>query len=201
MSSFTNRHNLNYQFVTNDYGITLNKKGINAITRRRRIEQSRAKKELDKVKDIQISQGGVPFATVEQRTTHFSVPDVTGISIPKDFDFNKVRSKERLEDIIEVGKKRVDPDYYDKRKKQMQDNFIVALEGSFDSEADELVERIKKVHPDEFYELYLSIEEFDFDVFDSEGITVIARESQIDKMMLYLNDYEGGKRNNDLEPF
>ena len=201
--SFTNRANLNYQFVTNIHGVTTSKKHINELTRMRKREQRRANEELAKQMDKTISQGGKVYTTVAQRTLHMSVPDVTGVTIPKDFDFKKVRSQSRLKEVEEVGLRRQQPEYYDGRKIQMKENFISLLEQTFDGDSDELSGRLRSMTPDDFYELYISHEEFDFDLYDSEGNLIGDSDGHIEKMLLILDRFDEGisNVNDDLRHF
>lgn len=204
VGSFTNRYNLRYQFVTNPYGVTASKSEINEIERMRKREQRVAREEYNRVKDKIIHQGGKPFATVEQRTTHFSMPDVTGVTIPKDFDFSKVRSQRRLDEIKEIGERRQYPEHYDWRKEQMKMNFMKGLEESYDSEADELIDRLANLPPDDFYFLYIGNTEFDFDELfyeDGEAVGITNREGHINKMMNVLDRFEREIRNPDLDGF
>lgn len=81
---------------------------------------------------------------------------------------------------------------------RMKENFIIALEGSFNSLADELIKKIKDVPADDFYEIYLQFDEFDFDYFDTEGQTVVADETEVGQMLKYIEMYENGSINKDL---
>lgn len=204
VSSFTNRSNQRYQFVTNKHKMTLSKSEIHHIEVKRRREQHFAREEIKRVKDLKVKQDGKEFATVEQRTLHFSESDVTGVTVPRDFDFEKVVSKSHLNQILDVGERRQDPKYYDQRKEKMKDNFINGIIDSFDSESDELVERLKKMSASDFYLLYLTNEEFDFDELyykDGEAAGLTNEPEQIDKLMTILDSYDVDIRNPDLDGF
>lgn len=201
-AKFTNRSNTEYQFVKNKYDVVASKKEIYDITKATKRAQRLAKKELDKYMDKTVHYRGKPFETVEKRTTHFSVPDVTGISVPKDFKFEDVRNYTRLTDIKESAERKSKNDYYDTRKAQMKVNFINALEGSFNSESAEIVDMIKAMDSDIFYEFYLSFPDvFDFNLYDSDGQDVLASNNALSEMTSYIKDYNLGKFDFDLKDF
>lgn len=204
IQSFTNRYNLRYQFVTNKYGVTTDKATIAGIQRRRRREQNVARQEINRIKDEQVKVHGKPHATVGQRMQLLGESEIAGVTVPKDFKFDEVRDKGRLQEIIEVGKKRQYPKYYDERKERMKDNFIVALSDSFNNEADELIERIYNMMGDDFYHVYITNEEFDFDelYYDyGEIIGLTNTEEQVTKLMAILDRFENETRNNKLDDF
>ena len=168
--SFTNIGNTEYQFVKNPYGVVASKRDIYKITQDTKQAQRIARKKIDEQLDKPVYHGGEQVGTVRDRTHFMSEPDVTGIHVPKDFDFSKVRNKRRLEDIGSSMENRKKEKYYDERNKRMLDNFISTLEGHFNSESDELIEELKTINPDDFYGLYQSnFYVFDFNLYDSEG--------------------------------
>lgn len=182
---FRNRAVTDYQFVKNEYGVVASKKQLNKIERKTRKAQKLADEKISELEDKPFYSGGK-----EQGTVGLQRPAKSGIYRPHDFDFSKVRSRQRLREIEGAMDKKSDESYYDERSKRMQDNFIEALEGSFNSLADELIDKIKKVPPDDFYQLYLMFDEFDFIYFDTEGQSVESDETSIGQMMKYIERYE-----------
>ena len=75
----------------------------------------------------------------------------------------------------------------------MIENFIDILKLSFHSGADELIEELKKINPDDFYEMYLMFDEFDFSLFDSEGQMLGADEGTIAQMLSYAKAFNNGE--------
>ena len=128
-------------------------------------------------------------------------PNVAGITIPKDFDFSKVRNQQRLEQIEQNVRKRANPKYFDKRMETMKENFMTILGLSFNSDADELIEKLKGIPAEDFYEMYLMFDEFDFDLYSSENIGAITDEGNIEKMLSYIDRYQRGDINFDLKGF
>lgn len=173
VESFLNPYNQKYQFITNEYGVTISKSELFHLKRRRKLEQMHAQKELEKVKDLPIyhrneqmvRRGGKREMTVGEYT-HFMGADAThDIQVPKDINFGEIRNMRRLKRLIEISKRRSQPNYYKKQQQLMKENFIKGLQESFDSHADELVERLKALTEEEFYHLYIQNIEFEFDDF------------------------------------
>lgn len=181
---FTNRSVSEFQFVKNPYGVVTTKKDIYQIEQATRQAQRLADEKIKEVLDQPTFHDGEQIGTVGDRAHYMKEPDVTGIHRPSDFDFSQVRSKRRLDDLREGMEKRSKEEYYDERNKRMLDNFINILEGSFHSEADDLIEELKTINPDDFYGLYQSnFTVFDFNLYDSEGQMVNADLSHVEGMM------------------
>lgn len=190
---FRSRTNPKYQFVKNQYGVSASKEELRIIEQKTKEAQRLADEQIKKYEDKPFISGGE-----EQGTVGMQRPNKTGIYRPADFDFDEVRSRQRLEEIKESVEKKSEPEYYDERLERMKQNFIVALEGSFNSLADELVEEIKKIPAEDFYQIYLMFDEFDFDYFDTEGQMVTADETSVGQMMKYVQRYHRGDLDTDL---
>lgn len=198
VESFTNRNNLNYQFVKNDYGTVASKKELNQITRDIKKAQRLADEKIKSIEKLPFAQGG----TVGQRLPMFGRNNPSGITRPKDFNFGRVRSKSDLDRIAERARQKSTEKYYDQRNWQMRENFKEILGLSFHSDADNLVELVDKIHPDDFYEIYqMHFDIFDFDLYDSEGQQVDAPENAIHQMTTYLEKYLAGEMSLDMKGF
>jgi transcription-repair coupling factor (superfamily II helicase) len=156
LESFTNRNNLKFQFVKNEFGVVATKSELNEITRNRNKEIRVAKEKLKQEKKDPIRK---------QELLKMADPSRAGIHIPKPFNFKEVKSRTRLEDIAETSKRRSDPEFYNKRSEKMKDTFIRELEEAFNSDANYLVEQLKTMNPDEFLDLYKKYPSFDFQIF------------------------------------
>lgn len=199
--SFTNRANTNYQFVKNEYGVVASKKRINEIKKETKEAQRLAIHMTENATNKPFISGDKVQGTVGQRMMQMGRPNVAGITIPKDFDFSKVRNPQRLEQIEQNMKKRSNPKYFDKRMETMKENFMTILGLSFNSDADELIEKLKGIPAEDFYEMYLMFDEFDFDLYSSENISAITDEGNIEKMLGYIDRYQRGDINFDLKEF
>jgi hypothetical protein len=199
--SFTNRANQNYQFVKNDYGVVASKKKIHEIENATKEAQRLAIHMTENATNKPFISGDKVQGTVGQRMMQMGKPNVAGITIPKNFDFSKVRNQQRLEQIEQNMVKRSNPKYFDKRLETMKQNFMDILQLSFNSDADELIEKLKGIPTDDFYEMYLMFDEFDFDLYSSENIGAIADEGNIKKMLSYIDRYYRGDIDFNLKGF
>lgn len=197
--SFTNRANTHYQFKRNQHGVSASKFLLNEIERNTKKAQDLAKREIERVKDKMTATG----STVGQLSQQMGRPETyTGVSRVADFNFENVKSYRDLMRRREVIEKKANPSHYDQRKQQMKENFQEILRLSFHSDVDELVDKIGKIPADDFYEMYLIyIDDFDFDLYDSEGQNVLGGEDQISVLLSHVDDYLEGNMNFDLKDF
>ena len=199
--SFTNRYNLDYQFVKNPHGVVASKSEIRRIeraTKRAQINARRKRREIE----AQMSE------EMKQQRGMLQRPDLQGFSVPKDFDFKTVKDRWRLEDIERNMERRADDTYYDKAMKTMQDNFIRSVEGTLGSlgaDGENVIERLKGLSPESFYDLYLQYNEvFSFELWDSQGQMIPSYEEvqgHLSKMDSVVQRYEDGKVDTDLKKF
>ena len=166
MKSFTNRYNPRFQYVKNVYGVWGNKKDIHYAERQNKANINRAIKELNKVDKVKKQNQDLEF-----KELLLGKETVANVSVPNAFDFSKIRYQSTWRDKLNSIKNRSKPDYYDKRKWQMQQNFIDIIHLSFHSDADKLVKELKSFTPDEFYDFYLNnVYLVDFEAYDSDGM-------------------------------
>lgn len=191
VESFRNRANTNYQFEKNQHGIVVSKRKLNELERLTKKAQKRVRKEIEKFQDKPFISGGQ-----QQGTIGLQRPNKGNLYVPKDFNFDEVNSESRLNDIEESLLKKIDDKEYDIRLARMKENFIEALSGSFNSEAEKLIKMIRKVDDFDFYQLYMTYDEFDFDYFDTDGQGVSADEKSIGDMEKYIQLYNEGKIEN-----
>lgn len=201
----TNRANTEFQFVKNPFGVVASKKEIREIERNTKKAQRIAEQKLKEIEKKPFISGGKEQGTVGQRMKQMAKPEtMTGINVPKDFNFDKIRDRKQLERKREGLERRIDENYYDKKMEQMKENFVRILELSLHNDADVLVEELKKMPADDFYEMYLMFDEFDFALWDSDGI-IFGREEEamnhVSKMLTYVERYKEGKINMDMKGF
>lgn len=199
MRSFTDRRNLNYQYVKNDYDVVASKSQINEINKNIELANKRAQELREKNKDKPIiSAGEKTVATVGGQQEILKNPSSL-LSNHKKFDFDKVTSNEELEWELNRSRKISDVYYYDRRLETLKDNFIRSVEGSFNSLADDLVKELREIRADHFYEMFQMYAELDFALFDSEGQIVTANEGILYQIESYVDDYKAGKINFELK--
>lgn len=204
VSSFTNRYNLNYQFVTNKHGVTENKANLQRLERENKRAIRKAQDEIDRIKDMQTKRAGEETGKkFGEKVALWADENRTGIHVPAPFDFDRFKSKYDYEKRKEKIEERSKPEYYNKRQVTFQDNFIKSLEGSFNSDADPLIDEIKSLPSKVFFELYIQNDEFDFErfVYDNEGVYDDSDMNDINAMMSVINKYKSGKNDTDLWGF
>lgn len=200
VQSFTNRNNLNFQFKMNPYGIVTSKADLMKIEsdNRKAIRIANQKlKEQEKRQQKQLSEGKTPIGMI--------APNTNFVQEVKQFNFNKVRSMERLNTLREANEKKADPKNYDEKAERMRRNFVSILEQSLNSDADALIERILAMPVDDFVELFdKEWEAFDFTMWSSEQLIFDTHNEAMQKvseMMSHLDVYERGGVNMDLKGF
>ena len=195
--SFTNRNNLNFQFKMNPYGIVTSKADLHRIELDNKRAIRDAERRMKEQAKLETKQGESKVGMI--------APNRNFVQQVNKFDFNKVRSYERLNSLREANKEKADPQFYDKKMIRFRDNFISILEQSLNSDADALVERLRGLAPDDFVELYDQYwMDFDFDMWDSEQILFGSHDEAMKKvsaMMSHIDTFERGGVNMDLKGF
>ncbi len=199
--SFTSRYNLNYQYKKNKYGVVATKKEINEITRMTHRAQELAKKRIKEAEKKPFISGGKEQGTVGQQMKQMSRPNAAGINVPSGFNFENISTRSRLEKKRESMEQRAKGEFYDRMNEQMKENYIHLLEKSYNSDADDLVRKLKEMPAEDFYEMYLMFDEFDFNL---EYVTAFYGQphgSRLQQMETYIDRYNQGKINMDLKGF
>lgn len=199
--SFTDRNNRNYQFVKNQHGVVASKAYLDTLQENVKKAQKLSTELTTRFDDREIIRKGKPTGiTVAEQKMFFANPD-KGIGKVRDFNFDDITSKRTLERRYDEALLRSDEAYYAESLERMQDNFIRSVEGSFNSEADYLIDLLRLIPPDVFYELYAIHGEIDFEIFDSEGQYVTANEDILERIEMYVEDYLKGKTDLSLKGF
>lgn len=202
VTRFTNRHNPAYQFVKNANDVPISRKEITTIKKDVEKGQRLADKKAEALRDKDLNAYGKPIGKLSQTMDKMAKPIVPGISRPKDFDIDKVESRKDLETLKERYAKRADPETFSKRNIDMQKTFLTELSETFNSDADDVIDLLKAIPPDEFYELYLQNEEFDFKLFyPMEGVEQEESLKELKAVESVLTRYWAGKINFDLMGF
>lgn len=164
-SSFTNRYNLRYQFKTNKYGVTASVAELNEIERKNKLSQRLAKQKQKEYSKKPFMQGGKQYGTVGDRFGMMKKPKNVGFDIPGDFNFEVFQTRGELNRRKEIIERRANPKNFDRRLENFKDRYIVGIEERFNSDADDVVSKLKDMPADELYRLYLEYGEFQ-ELFD-----------------------------------
>jgi hypothetical protein len=194
MSEFTNRSKKNYQFEKNQYGIVGSEKLLHQIDKDTKDAQYLADKERAKLENLPFFSRFKKQAETTSQRIAISGDESrkTGVYRPDEFNFVNIRDISSLLDKSENVHVKAHEEYYDKRKEKMKENFIKILQSQFNSDADELVQKIRNIPADYFYEMYIMFDEFDFDEYSSEGNDDMRDMDNLQMMMGYVDAFESG---------
>ena len=207
MEFFLDRSNWKYQFVKNKNGVSISRSELNKLQRQTKLAQEKAQKQLKQAQKLPFIAGGKQYGTVGDRINQMANTNELGIYIPPDFNFDAIQNQSQLNMKRQSIEKRVNPTEIDKRMEQMKSNFISVLEASFNSDAEELVEKLRDVPADDFLEMYYMFEEFDFALYRSDPDESMSEEARdtgmndISQMLAYIGAYEKGNLNFDMKGF
>lgn len=203
---FTNRNVRAYQFVQNDSGTVLSKKEVSKMKRNLDLHIKRIRKENKRLSKLPFIQGGkLRSGTVGDRMGMArEISDITNLQEPMPFNINRFQSREDVEERMQDLERFADPNYLKNRRATVKDNFITALTKSFNSDSEDLIEKIKNIDSDEFYEMFLMFDEINFQDFDSDGHgkdnTATVR--TLERINNYIDRYENYKSmSGDLQKF
>jgi hypothetical protein len=202
LSSFTNKNNQRYQFRKNEHGVVASKAEINKITRENKRARRLADQETKKIENLPfVSRGKKTEMTAGERRKMLRYPTTAGISKPEVFDFSKIQSQHELDYVKRKNEAKSTPVFYDEKLIQFKKNWIAMMEQGFHGEEDDIVDKLKSLPPDVFYEIYQMFDEFDFRYYDSENQGGINDKNRGNLEIIegYLNDYFLGNLNLDLK--
>jgi hypothetical protein len=154
-SSFTNRNNTRYQFRKNKNGLVQSVKQINEFKRLNRLERQHAKEKQKKIANLPFMHQGEQVGTVGQRFGMMKRPKNVGFSVPAEFNFDNFHSYYELERRKEIMQKRADPKHFDKRLNNFVERYIEGLSEMFNSDADDVIDKIRQIPEHVFYDMYL----------------------------------------------
>lgn len=207
-ASFLDRGNWKYQYVKNKNGVSISKSEKSQLERKTKVAQERAKKEIKRVKKLPFISGGKQYGTLEDRLYQMKDANELGIYVPPDFNFDSIQNLSQLNMKRNSVEKRLNQQSIDKRMDDMKDNFIKVLKFSFNSDADELVEKIDNIPSDDFLEIYRMFDEFDFALYRSPKDQIMHTQVEedeylgdINQMLVYIDKYERGELNFDMKGF
>lgn len=169
MRNFTNRRNKDFKFVTNKYGVSAS---VSELERAKSLTDQaieRSKQFIDEVKDYPTYDRGKREGKVGDNIDRMGDGNATGINTPVEFDFNKIQTRVRFDVRVENMERKITEEYYDETKERMKENYLEILELALNSDADEVIEKIKDMSADGFYQMWLQISEIDFNLYSSEG--------------------------------
>lgn len=207
-ASFLDRGNWKYQFKKNKNGVSKSVKEIKQLQKETKLAQQKAKKKLKEISKYPFVAGGNQYGTVGDRINQMKNTNELGIYVPPDFNFDVIQNNKQFDMKRKQIEKKLNPDEITKTMEVMKNNFMTVLEHSFNSDAQELIEKIKDVPADDFLEMYYMFEEFDFALYRSPKDQIMHNETteeehmaDVNQMMIYIEKYEKGILNFDMKGF
>jgi hypothetical protein len=201
MSSFTDRNNLNYQYVKNKWGLVMRKADLNEAYENNKKERENAQEFIDRFKEKEYQINGKDAGyTVGDRMTLYEKENAAGITVPDVFDFDNYQDRSRLEGRLETMEEKADGVFFDRSMRQMKENFMAVLRGSFNSESDDIIDMIDAMPEDDFFELFLQSAEFTFEDYASDG-SIDGTAEQAELLRGYLKEYYMGNVDTSLKGF
>jgi hypothetical protein len=202
VKKFTNVANRNYQFVKNEHGVVASKKEIADFERATKQAQREVEKKIKEIARMPVKSKGKQITTVGQVMSQLRTPEkMTGIAPVRDFDFDNFHSREAFEEKKKTIEEKASGEFYDKKMQLVKENFMLKMERSFNSDADELIERLKSIPAEDFYELFLQNEEFKFEPYYTNQYNHMSHDEQIGAMEKILDMYDRGDFDRDLQGF
>lgn len=202
IKSFTNRANLKYQFQKNEHGFVATKKEVRFIEKHNKQSIENATKEIARIENKDYYVSGKRVGKLKEYYSQFADNPI-GITIPNKFEFKNIKNRSQLNYWKESVKKKSDTGYYGRRMSDMQKNFIEMMEFTYNSEADSVVEKLRNLPADDFYDIYLQFPDvFDFKLYASKGSrNETVHEGNLRKIETYLDQYYNGELDQDLKGF
>lgn len=201
IESFTDRTNPEYQYEVNAKGVVASKAELERIKENYRKAQENAENFIGKYVDKPYSVGGKEMGyTVGDRMTLYRDRNLAGIRVDDDFDFDKFETRARLEGKAELMEEKASGKYFGQSMERMKHNFMTALRGTFNGAADEVIDMIDIIPPDDFFELFLMKAEFTFEDYASDG-SIDGSEAQLELLKSYVEEYFRGEVDMSLKHF
>lgn len=179
----TNSRGMRYPRIVSTKGKSVTKKA-----------QQQVDEMVDEFSDLPVYSDGEIIGKASDRQLALSDREAFGLYKPEDFDIENYSNPKSIEKNISRNEERQEQSYYDERMEQMRENFISMFSDTDDEDNEEIVDRIRKINPRDFYEMYLMIPEMAFEDWDSDtGSYISGDKSPSEVIGYYLDLYESGK--------
>ena len=116
------------------------------------------------------------------------------------FNFETIDRPSRLDRKLRNLEERADPNYFENQMQIMKENYMRGMEKAFNSDADFLLKKFEELPADVFYELYLMVDEINFEFHYKED-KENPNEGQLGRINDYLEKYKKGELDMSLKGF
>jgi hypothetical protein len=196
---FTDRGYSRFQFMKNEDGLAISKQVQERAKKNSEIAIESAKKLIEAKKELPIAGGRT---TLGERLEMQKDDDVGGIRVPKPFDFDVIRTKRRLLEKLEnLEKRRGKAEYFEWRNSVYKDNFMYVLRQAFNSDANDVLEKLEKMDNGDFFDMSLRYEEMQIDNYYRAHNQIVGEDEDLQKVRSYLEAYENGDEDFSLRNF
>ena len=194
MNSITKRSFTPLKIETNSRGMRYPR----IVSTKGKSVTKKAQKQVDEMvgefSDLPVYSDGEIIGKASDRQLALSDREAFGLYKPEDFDIENYSNPKSVEKNISRNEERQQQSYYDERMEQMRENFISMFSDTDDEDNEEIIDRIRKINPRDFYEMYLMIPEMAFEDWDSDtGSYISGDKSPSEVIGYYLDLYESGK--------
>lgn len=195
---FTNRYNTRYQYVTNSAGKSFNKEKVRKAEKATKIANYKIRQRQEQMSNLPVYYKGKQISTVGREEARRQYSQISSTREYPEFDINNIQTESRLDDIIAYRTERAKADHFDKRDLQMRDNFIKMLEGQYGSNADKIIEEVKKLNGLQFVELFAMTRDIEMSSYYSKESEDEEINGRLDQFMENVNRF---KKNKNMQSF
>lgn len=202
MKSFTNRANERYQFKQNQHGVVASKRDLKRIEKKEAKAQKMFEQKLEAQRNKPFFMNGKQVGTQEFKSLWLAKGDIGGFYKWKPFDWENTKDPHAVRKRLKKLDKVLQPNYFETRTNRMKQSFIEELKFSFNAEANQVIDMLQYLQPDDFYELYQMFPDvFDFRLYASENSGGASDIDDLLAMQGYLEDFFQGRIDMDLKQF
>lgn len=195
-SSITNRNNIRYKFKKNEHGLAFSvfeqRQGEKLFKEAKRQRE----KEIKRLEQKPFIVNGQVAGNRLQKGLIMDRPSNAKLGKLEPFDINNFRTRMGLENRLEKLKDLATGETYAKRLVKMKESWLETIRLVFHDMADDIVDRIEEMSPDDFYEFYDTFEStMNFELFYNDGELGSVNEGFIEQIEEYLDQYERDEMN------
>lgn len=165
IGSFVDRKNQDYSYMQNKHGLVITKRQFSELKAGTKEHREKAKAEAKAMENLPYIEDGKKIETLGQRAEKIGIGEAMGITMPEQFDresFESIKDPRTIGAKVKANEKRKNPDFYDERKVQMQQNYIEMMFFILDQDNPdhmEVLQFVQNMDPNDFYNMYYSDKE------------------------------------------
>lgn len=154
------------------------------------LANKQAAKRYNEIKDKPFYEDGESEGVVGEYIETMKNPDIPGISAPHVADDDEMRSREYVRNKIQQLENYTNQQVRSDRNELMKENYINELKTAFNSDADDLINKIENMPTEDFIELYSMSGDMSFSFFYIEDLDIM--QENINNVTTYVDSYYQG---------